>query len=114
MGIVLHGRGRNRRRNDVAEDVPKTYTVHPIKINILDGILRGPAPLSLGWRVRRASFPCVVVGRARLGMLWGPSSLAFRRGFTRRTLLRDILGLRNQSRNRDQKSNWEKVRQSVL
>jgi len=22
VGIVLHGRGRNRRRNDVAEDVP--------------------------------------------------------------------------------------------
>jgi hypothetical protein len=62
---------------------------------ILGGILRGPAPLSLGWRVRRAYLPDVLVGRARFGMLWWSSSLAFRRGFTRRTLLRDILGLRN-------------------
>ena len=77
--------------------------MHPIKINILGGILRGPAPLSLGWRVRRASLPRVLVGgRARLRMFWWPSSLAFRRGFTRRTLLRDILGLRNHSRRLDE------------
>ena len=71
--------------------------MHPIKINILGGILRGPAPLSLGWRVRCASLPYVVVGWARLGVLWGPSSLAFRRGFTRRALL---LGLRNHATRR--------------
>lgn len=35
-------------------------------------------------------------------MLWRPSSLAFRRGFTRHTLLRDILGLRNHTRRLDE------------
>ena len=74
--------------------------MHTIKIIISGGVLRGPAPLSLGWRGGRAPLADVVLGRGEL-WLWWSSSLALRRRFTGRTLLRDVLGLHKSRVNQD-------------
>jgi hypothetical protein len=98
MGIVLGGRGRKHRRHQRGGG--RSINVYSASNqNIYSGgVLRGPAPLSLGWGVRGAPFRDVLMGRDRFGRFWWPSSLALRRGFTCRGLLLGILGLHDYGR----------------
>jgi len=97
VGIVLRGRGRKRRRNN--RDGGRSINVYNNASNqniISRGVFRGPAPLSLDWGVGRGPLADVFAGGGRL-WFWRPSSLALQGGFTRRTLLRDVLGLHKSS-----------------
>jgi hypothetical protein len=98
MGIVLGGRGRKHRRHQRGGGRSiNVYSASNQNI-VSGGVLRGPAPLSLGWGVRGAPFRDVLEGRERLGRFWRPSSLALRGRFTCRCLLLRILRLHDYGR----------------